>query len=1114
MALFFDHSRHTLRILTLDAHLDVLAFHGEEQLSKPFTYTVEFTCTEKDLAVTQVLGEMASFSLFAVPDKTPIYFGKRPEAKPLRTFHGYITGFRRLSASADEALYEVTLQPTLARLGIGQQYRIYQQQNVPQIVESILRSRHEFLGQHFLFKLARKYPRREQVMQYGESDLAFIERLLAEVGIWYRIVTDQRLSIDVVEFHDDQRHYEFDISLPLRTPSGLNSNAQDAVWQLQSAHQVVEKTINFRSYDYRDAYAFLDGDVDHSRRNPTLYGEAHHYAEPYRELGHRFDRDEHLACESGFFFARLAHERYLNNHTRLSGVSSSAALATAQVLTITGGTPQAFANGIVITRLTTRAARDASFEAHFEAIPYSLDVCFRPPLLPKPQMAGSVPARVTSDVKNDRYANIDKYGRYKVNFLFNRDTWKLGEESLWLRLARPYAGDKHGSHFPLIVGTEVAIAFEQGDPDRPYIAHALHDSDRPDHVNLYNYKRNVLRTPANNKLRMDDERGKEHVKLSTEYAGKSQLNLGHLVDSQKKQRGEGAELRTDGWGVFRAGKGVFISADEQAAAQGDVLDMEAAVVQLESALSLARSLAAAARNGQALPSDVESQAQLNRALDRLAQPGALLHAPAGIGLVSPQAICVASGAESVGIMAAHNTDISAGRNITATAEGAVSVFAQSAGLQLKAAQGKVELHAADNSLHAMAKTDIKIESVQGRVEISAPQELLLSCGGAYIRLKGGDIEIGAPGNIYHKAAHVEKLAAASITTPPRVLPAGYSATYSLNELAQAPRPFTRYRITSALGEIFNGVTDRDGYTMTAHTALPGELQIEFPEAAVYDEQLRFVGPEGEVVANVRYTITLGDGNTLEGVTDEQGSTQRFLTKEPTQVTQIRLTPGADAQPVCCAAYNNEAPLVVDLTASNITTNASKVGSSVQIVPLPNGKKRGLTAGEIELARLVFKDSIDYSRVKVHRGGWWGLFGFQNTAVTPNGEMYFPDHLDLYSDDFSAGVLHRYKALFFHEMAHVWQYQLGYPVKREGAKISWSDDSYRYEVGGGTILSQFNMEQQAEIISDYYIICVLREPFFVWRGENKRQRADHLEATLRFFLDAPSDRKNLPLGSAR
>ncbi|CAM8414248.1 hypothetical protein ENINMM134B_10095 [Enterobacter intestinihominis] len=82
-------------------------------------------------------------------------------------------------------------------------------------------------------------------------------------------------------------------------------------------------------------------------------------------------------------------------------------------------------------------------------------------------------------------------------------------------------------------------------PDRPYIAGVLHDSAHGDHVTIRNYRRNVLRTPANNKIRLDDERGKEHIKVSTEYGGKSQLNLGHLVDSEKQQRGEGFELRTD-----------------------------------------------------------------------------------------------------------------------------------------------------------------------------------------------------------------------------------------------------------------------------------------------------------------------------------------------------------------------------------------------------------------------------------------------------------------------------------------------------------------------------------------------------------------------------------------
>ncbi|WP_339437494.1 type VI secretion system tip protein VgrG, partial [Pseudomonas sp. EL_65y_Pfl1_R32] len=490
---FFDHSRHTLTVRDVDARLDVLAFEGSEALSQPFNYRVEFTCFDSDIGAEKILGQNASFSLHGAPHNLPFLGLSAPKVKPLRTLHGVVTGFKRLSGSIDEARYEITLEPHLALLGQGRQFRIYQHQSVPQIVESILRTRHDFEGQDFLFNLVREYPKREQVMQYGESDLAFINRLLADVGIWYRFTRDERLNIDVVEFHDDQRHYQFDVALAYRPQSGLSSSGQDGVWALQSSHQVVEQHVNIRAYHHRVANAHLNGDIDQTRGASTTYGEAYHYAEPYTVLGDPYAHDEDLQSESGFFYARLRHERYLNGQTQLSGISSSATLAPGQVLKISGGAPQAFAPGAVITHLTIRAARDRSFEVSFEAIPYSETVCFRPELKDKPQIAGTVPARVTSPQEHDPYGHIDIEGRYKVSFLFDRDSWKPGEESLWLRLARPYAGDTHGLHLPLIPGTEVAIAFEQGDPDRPYIAHALHDSQHPDHVTLgkRDYTRNV-----------------------------------------------------------------------------------------------------------------------------------------------------------------------------------------------------------------------------------------------------------------------------------------------------------------------------------------------------------------------------------------------------------------------------------------------------------------------------------------------------------------------------------------------------------------------------------------------------------------------------------------------
>lgn len=772
LPVFFDHSRHKLWVRNLEAPLDVLAFHGKEHLSQPFSYHIEFTSTEQDLAAEQLLGKDARFSLYAGKQPPVIKGLPTPEIKPLRTLNGVITAFKRLSASVDEARYELTLQPRLALLGRGRQYRIYQHQSVPEIVEHVLRSRHEFEGQDFLFRLVRDYPKREQVMQYGESDLAFIARLLAEVGIWYRFTSDQRLNIDVVEFCDDQRGYQFDIELSYRPPAGLNSNDQDGVWRLQSSHRVVEKNLHLRAYDPRNANAWLQSDVDQTRGAKTTYGEAYHYAEPYTVLGDTYDQDEDLQSESGYFYARLRHERYLNEQTLLSGVSSSATLVPGQVLTITGGAPQAFAPRAVITHLTTRAARDASFECTFEAIPYAETVCFRPPLLPKPNIAGTVPARVSSSQARDLYADINKEGRYKVNFLFDRDSWKLGQESMWLRLARPYAGDTHGLHLPLIAGTEVAIAFEQGDPDRPYIAHALHDDRHPDHVTLAkrDYTRNVLRTPANNKLRMEDRRGQEHVKLSTEYGGKSQLNLGHLVDAEKQKRGEGFELRTDDWGALRAGKGLFISADGQPKAQGQVLDMSAAVGRLQQAGEQLQKLSVDAQAASADPADVSAQLQLLRKdLEELKSSVLLLSAPQGIALTSGQHLQLAA-QNNLMLNAGGEADISVVKRLFIGVGQGLSLFVRKLGLKLIANQGAVQIQAQNDKLELLARHGLDITSTEDEIRITAKKKITLNGGGSYITLEQGGIESGTAGDYKVKSAHYEYSGPAKQTLEMATLP--------------------------------------------------------------------------------------------------------------------------------------------------------------------------------------------------------------------------------------------------------------------------------------------------------------------------------------------------------
>ncbi|MGH4069120.1 type VI secretion system Vgr family protein [Klebsiella pneumoniae] len=748
-SLLFSHNHHLLSVQGCEAGLDVLAFEGDEALSQPFRYRIEFTSADHAISKEMMLMKAASLTLQAPVAQG---FGINVQ-QPVRVIQGVVTGFERLGTSRDETHYALTLQPRLALLNRSHQNAIYQDQSVPQIVEKILRERHGLRGQDFLFSLTKTYPRREQVMQYGEDDLRFITRLLGEVGIWFRFTADTRLHIDVAEFCDSQQGYEKGLTLPSVPPSGQQSAGVDAVWEMACRHRVVEQQVSTRDYNYREATADMNAQVDVTRGETTTFGEAYHWGDNYLTAGNVHDR--HPAPESGAFYARLRHERYLNGQTRMQATTSCPTLCPGQVLKVTGGEEVAreFADGVLITAMHSHARRDADFAVEFAGIPDSPDVGYRPEPGARPVMAGTLPARVTSTRENDTYGHIDKHGRYRVNMLFDRARWETGFESLWVRQSRPYAGDTYGLHLPLLAGTEVAIGLEDGNPDRPYIAGVLHDSAHGDHVTIRNDKRNVLRTPANNKIRLDDERGKEHIKVSTEYGGKSQLNLGHLVDSDRQPRGEGFELRTDSWGAIRAQKGIFISADGQVQAQGQVLAMEPAVSLLKGAVNQVTEWGSITQTHHNVIPDTGPLSALTTGASDLKQPTLLMSAPQGIAAVTPETTLLHSG-KGLYLQSLGEVNITTAQRCSLNASQAISLLAQQEGMRLVSAKGPLQVESHGDILSLTALKDITVQSTQGHLQLTAKNGITLGCGGAYIRLTPqGEIQIHGPGVISLKGQH-------------------------------------------------------------------------------------------------------------------------------------------------------------------------------------------------------------------------------------------------------------------------------------------------------------------------------------------------------------------------
>ncbi|EJK8799953.1 type VI secretion system Vgr family protein [Klebsiella pneumoniae] len=804
LALFDGQTRYFLDINDSTVKPDVLRFRGREALSEPFRWDIEFTSLQANIPPEQVLMKYATFRM-----------------RGGKNVHGMVTRLEWLSTSQDQSHYRLTLSSRLALLGYTRQCAVYQNQSVPEVVEQVLR-KHGLEGADFEFRLERTYPPREIITQWRETDLQFIQRILSEVGIYWRTMMDDVRGLDTYTFADSQLNYRFDVRLPYSEPSGLFDGAAESVWDVRTWHNIATATVATRDYNYRTASTPMDATVS-VRSDAVTTGEHYRYAAPYRDAGD--DASPEPETESGAFYARLHHERELNRSARIHLFSNAAHLTPGQVLEPQGDVITALEEGVVLTLVTYRGARDSRLHVSVWGMPYTERYCFRPAEIPRPEIHGTLPARTESRERNDIYAHLDGQGRYRVRLDFDRSDSEPGYGYLWLRMAKPYTGETLGWHTPLIDGTEVAIAYSNGDIDLPYIAYALHDSEHPDPVNRDNHTRNVLRTPANNKLRMEDRRGEEHIKLATEY-GKTQLNTGHLVDAQGQRRGQGTELRTDEWGTIRAGKGLFVSADAQAKAQGEALDRDAALKEIDRLNQQLQQLEMAAEQAQALKADVDSQIEMFEQRLKPLNEAVLFSAPEGMALTSGERLQMTA-TKNVAINAGE--DISAGvmGNMTALAGEKLGLFARTGQLSVKSGEGPVEVQAQNASLRLFAEKKLTLSSASD-ISFAGKKRITLIGGGSYLKLEAGKVEYGTTATYIRKVKRT--MAAGSNSQAPELpfLP-GLGDVFRrsfvlVDDRTQEPISNIRYELTSPTGSVVRGISCEKGFT--SFVSHPDEAEVE------------------------------------------------------------------------------------------------------------------------------------------------------------------------------------------------------------------------------------------------------------------------------------------------
>ncbi|SUX53562.1 type VI secretion system Vgr family protein [Chromobacterium vaccinii] len=427
----------------------------------------------------------------------------------------------------------------------------------------------------------------------------------------------------------------------------------------------------------------------------------------------------------------------------------------------------------------------------------------------KPTSLGVQTATVVGPAGEE--VHTDAQGRIKVQFHWQRPdehpTIGAGlddKSSCWLRVAMPSAGAGWGHQFIPRLGQEVLVDFIEGDIDRPVITGVLYNGSHPTpdfsgagslpaNKTLSGIKSKEHQGGGYNELLFDDTPGEVRAKLSSE-PGKTQLNQGYLAhprsNGKVQPRGDGFELRTDNHGAIRAAHGLLLSTEAQSGAGGKQLAREHAQSQLDAALSLSQALAETA-TGQLAdtmetgPDEIgpdnakagkKSDGHLQHHADALKaweagsntdkdgktakdqagqQPLLILSGPAGIASLTEQSQTVSAG-QNLNLIAQRDANHTTGRRWLHNVGQHISLFVagvkDKVALKLIAAKGKVQVQAQSDTMELTADKDVTITSCKEHITVTAKEEILLTSGGAYIRLKGGNIEVHAPGAISVKGA--------------------------------------------------------------------------------------------------------------------------------------------------------------------------------------------------------------------------------------------------------------------------------------------------------------------------------------------------------------------------
>ena len=470
---------------------------GFDEIGQCFRYETGLVSKDINLKAEDILGTPATITV------------RLPDAK--RHFHGFVAEFAFHEYREDYAHYRAVLRPWLWFLSNRSDNRIFQMKSVVEIIEEVFKAYPDAKVEK---RLKKSYPPRDYCVQYRESDLDFVQRLMEHEGIFYHFDhADGEHTLVLADANSAVKDAEGFETIKFRTEAGNVIAQDDVISSLYPRASVRSGAYVHTDYDFKKPATDLMTKSDAPKSHKLAEGEIYHYPGDYIEIG------------NGEPLAAIRLEEAQAPHVRVDAAGNVRGLWSGVSFTLEEFEREADNQKYLVLRSDYemwddqyRAGMQRQGEGYGVRLKLQpLALTFRPERrTPKPLMSGPQTAVVVGPSGEEIFT--DEYARVKVQFHWDRLGKKDENTSCFVRVSSVWAGAGWGFIQIPRIGQEVIVDFLEGDPDMPIITGRVYNAAQmppyglPGNATQSGWKSNS--SPGGggwNEMRFEDKAGSEEV---------------------------------------------------------------------------------------------------------------------------------------------------------------------------------------------------------------------------------------------------------------------------------------------------------------------------------------------------------------------------------------------------------------------------------------------------------------------------------------------------------------------------------------------------------------------------------------------------------------------------